>query len=154
MTFLCFPLPFRKKGKEDKCSTLPPQFYFLYLSLPFTWEWNWTVKPSETCMNVNKCVSFKFLFSFPTPRKKWLQLYKCTRRIRKREKCMWRYKSIDSTCTNDLKSPKEGSLWNLGVLNGIPQPPLPFEVRKIITPHCWKEEGARIYSFGFKMYVL
>jgi len=99
-------------------------------------------------LNVNKCVSL-FLFSFPTPRKKWLQLYKCTRRIRKREKCICGAISIDSTCTNDLKSSKEGSLWNLGVLNGIPQPPLPFEVRQIITSHCWIYSTTKEEEGGF-----
>ncbi len=79
-------------------------------------QWTW----SET-LNVNKCVSFK-----------WLQLYKEDPETGK----MYVALSSDSTCTNDLKSPKEG--YETLVLTSIPPRPLPYEVGiyYIYTFHC------------------
>ncbi|EFX85663.1 hypothetical protein DAPPUDRAFT_313799 [Daphnia pulex] len=53
--------------------------------------------------------------------------YRCAVRVEDPETGkMYVALSSDSTCTNDLKSPKEG--YETLVLTSIPQPPLPFEV--------------------------
>ena len=149
--------------------TPQPQFYFLYF-FAFSWSnmrYTYLIMEldcqTKRDLEVKQMHLFLFLFSFSTPRKKKLQLYSWTRRIRKREKCIWRnIQWLD--VRQRPQEPQRGIVMKPWCTKRHTSTAIPFEVRKIITPHFWiysttttnkkKEEGARIYSFGFKMYVL